>query len=374
MKFLSKSFHGHQPEWLSNIVRGPNTAPLKSLQNVVFILKNDISENLLKRNLFANRDVYGSKTPWHKNIDDSLSDEDIVQIKLWLGQKWGFEPNRDLIYEALLNISLENKFDPIIERFNLLPEWDQIPRIDSWLANYFEAKGHPEYLAQVFTEWLVAMIARALKPGVKFDWMPILEGKQNTGKSTFGRKLVGDTYFLDWLPSLSDKDSAISLQGTLLIEFGELVSMRRNEIEIVKANQRKRIQEERLYFADLMKSTQMKIGDSVLETVESIIELANNAESLWIHMTTGERKQLLDKLLSNRWFDGLSMRYEIIKPLRILSEMKEDSNWRRGRDSNPRDAINAYTLSKRAPSATRPPIRLIFYTVTPTDKSNAYCG
>ncbi len=33
------------------------------------------------------------------------------------------------------------------------------------------------------------------------------------------------------------------------------------------------------------------------------------------------------------------------------------SNWRRGRDSNPRNAINVYTLSRRAPSATRPPLQ-----------------
>src|SRR5690606_11643751 len=31
--------------------------------------------------------------------------------------------------------------------------------------------------------------------------------------------------------------------------------------------------------------------------------------------------------------------------------------WRRGRDSNPRYAINVYTLSRRAPSATRPPLQ-----------------
>ena len=33
------------------------------------------------------------------------------------------------------------------------------------------------------------------------------------------------------------------------------------------------------------------------------------------------------------------------------------SNWRRGRDSNPRYAINVYTLSRRAPSATRTPLQ-----------------
>src|SRR5690349_8433552 len=32
--------------------------------------------------------------------------------------------------------------------------------------------------------------------------------------------------------------------------------------------------------------------------------------------------------------------------------------WRTGRDSNPRTAINRYTLSRRAPSTTRPPVHL----------------
>ncbi len=31
--------------------------------------------------------------------------------------------------------------------------------------------------------------------------------------------------------------------------------------------------------------------------------------------------------------------------------------WRRGRDSNPRYAINVYTLSRRATSTTHPPLR-----------------
>ena len=35
--------------------------------------------------------------------------------------------------------------------------------------------------------------------------------------------------------------------------------------------------------------------------------------------------------------------------------------WRRERDSNPRYAINVYTLSRRAPSATRTPLRKLDY-------------
>lgn len=82
-----------------------------------------------------------------------------------------------------------------------------------------------------------------------------------------------------------------------------------------------------------MKQAQLKINETAGETVESIIELANKAESLWIHMSTEEKRELLDKLLSNRWLDGITAQYEIVKPLRMIAEMKEDQNWRRGLES-----------------------------------------
>ena len=92
--------------------------------------------------------------------------------------------------------------------------------------------------------------------------------------------------------------------------------------------QRKRLQEEQFQYAAMMKQAQLTINDAALETVESIIELATNAESLWKHMTTEERRSLLDKLLSNRALDGVTVEYEIVKPLRTLSEMREDQKWR----------------------------------------------
>ena len=38
--------------------------------------------------------------------------------------------------------------------------------------------------------------------------------------------------------------------------------------------------------------------------------------------------------------------------------------WRRERDSNPRYAINVYTLSRRAPSAAQPPLRNLIFNTT----------
>ena len=113
--------------------------------------------------------------------------------------------------------------------------------------------------------------------------------------------------------------------------------------------QRKRLQAERLEYTSMMKIAQAKISDTAEETVESLIELATNAESLWNYMTNAERRELLGKLLSNRWLDGVTVRYEIVKPLRTLSEMKENSGWRRERDSNSRWGISPNTISNRAP-------------------------
>ena len=82
---------------------------------------------------------------------------------------------------------------------------------------------------------MVALVKRVYEPGAKFDWMPIFEGAQGIGKSSFGRLLVGDQWFLDHLPDLSDKDAMQVLQGIWLIEMGELSQLRRNEMEAVKA-------------------------------------------------------------------------------------------------------------------------------------------
>lgn len=91
-----------------------------------------------------------------------------------------------------------------------------------------------------------------------------------------------------------------------------------------------RVRDERSHFTKLMKRAQIDINGAALETVKTILQLATNAESLWKLRSPEERRLLLDDLLYNPTLDGLSVRYEIIKPLRTLSEMKQDQSWRKG--------------------------------------------
>lgn len=224
--------------WRQDLVRGGQNGqgnPQKLVQNVVLILKNEVSPLIVKRDLFAYRDTYDCDTPWGGKKDQIVGDDDVAMIKYWISVHFRFEPTNTTISDALTVIACKNAYDPVKSFLDGLPAWDSKARLDTWLSVNFEAEGHPEYLAQVFRKWMFAMVLRVYEPGAKFDWMPIFEGAQGIGKSSFGRLLVGDKYFLDWLPNLNDKDSALSLQGMWGVEMGELSQFRRNELENIKA-------------------------------------------------------------------------------------------------------------------------------------------
>lgn len=221
--------------WRQGLVCGQGGIPQKLIQNVVLILTQEVGKDIIRRDEFAYRDSYGHDTPWGPKKNAVITDDDIHLIRYWLGRNFRFEPPENVVSSALVVIAQQNSFDPVKDLLEGLPAWDKTPRLDRWLIENFEAKGDPEYLAQVFRKWMCAMVMRVYQPGAKFDWMPIFEGEQGMGKSSFGRLLVGDRYFLDWLPNLNDKDAALSLQGMWGVEMGELSQFRRNELENIKA-------------------------------------------------------------------------------------------------------------------------------------------
>lgn len=230
----AREFHADW-NWKQDIIRDKSGRPSKLINNIIMILLNAVSPLVVRRDLFATRDSYGCDTPWGGKKNNIISDDDVDELQSWLGLQYGFEPPKNVVESALVVIARRNSFDPVKDRLEALPAWDGVPRLDGWLKKNFGAKGDDNYLGQVFRKWMVGMIMRVYRPGAKFDWMPIFEGAQGVGKSSFGKLLVGDKYFLDWLPNLHDKDSALSLQGMWCVEMGELSQFRRNELETIKA-------------------------------------------------------------------------------------------------------------------------------------------
>lgn len=110
----------------------------------------------------------------------------------------------------------------------------------------------------------------------------------------------------------------------------------RNELLDVEGYKRQiqRIREERERFTLLMAQAQRDIDGAYLTTAKKVLELATSAKTLWMSRTAEEKRDFLEKILSNRVFDAPSVRYEMKKPFRILSEMASSSNWCARQDSN----------------------------------------
>ena len=157
----------------------------------------------------------------------------MIQLKDWLISTFRLDANVSLINEVLMAIALENRFNPVKDYLNSVT-WDQVPRIDSWLRKYLNASGPDKYLASVGSKTLMAMVARILEPGIKFDNVLILEGEQGIGKSTTARVLAGDKWFSDSGIDMNSKDAVVNMQGIWVYELGELSALSRSETNRIK--------------------------------------------------------------------------------------------------------------------------------------------
>lgn len=96
-----------------------------------------------------------------------------------------------------------------------------------------------------------------------------------------------------------------------------------------------RVREERTHYTNLLKDANIKITDVGMNTAQSILELSRKANTLWSGRLPIERRDFLNKLLSNPRLNGANVEYELKKPFLIISKMKEKPDWRPQRESNP---------------------------------------
>ena len=156
-------------------------------------------------------------------------------IQEWLQRPFLPRLGKDVVQQAVDLVARENALHPVRDHLSGL-EWDGIPRISNWLSDYLGAE-HSPYVAAIGRWFLIAMIARILKPGCKVDYMLVLEGPQGAGKSTACRILAGE-WFSDSLPDLRHGDAvriSMHLRGKWLIEIAEMSSVGRAEAGALKA-------------------------------------------------------------------------------------------------------------------------------------------
>ena len=145
--------------------------------------------------------------------------------------KWGVEAYEENINSIVYGLQV----DPFREWLEALPAWDDEGRIESlWESALGVDAGHLEWSAAKF---LIAAVARTYEDDYQHDFMPILVGPQGCGKSTFCRELLpaGAGWFVDGLDmSATSKELTESTMGAVIVEFSELVGIRRADVEHLK--------------------------------------------------------------------------------------------------------------------------------------------
>jgi predicted P-loop ATPase len=199
------------------------------------------ADGVIAFNEFTNDVVKLKPTPW--GTPAGVWDEvDELEMGNWLTRvHWLPSMPRGTLEEAVAMVAKRHRFHPVRDRFNALRgTWDGEKRLATWLRRccleedeWDDADRLQQYLARVGTWLVMAIAARVMTPGCKFDYMVIFEGAQGVGKSTLARLLGGD-HFADTGLVLGDKDSYQNLQGVLVYEWGELDSLTKTEVTKVK--------------------------------------------------------------------------------------------------------------------------------------------
>ena len=146
----------------------------------------------------------------------------------------GFDINKAYISDVV--ISKAKSVNPVKAYFEGL-QWDGVQRIPTLLHDVFGADKN-EYTAEVMRLMLFGILARVYSPGMKFDYMVVLQGRQETGKSTFLKSLavrpewygsIGAAHMSD--KKLLGEDAA----GKIILEYEELDGITKKTVESLKA-------------------------------------------------------------------------------------------------------------------------------------------
>lgn len=220
-------------EWKKRLQRNKNGVLENNLHNIRLIMENDpYMKNIVFNQLADGMEIRGA-VPW-KHPARFWRDADDAQLICYIDASYGSFSQRN--YDiAVTKAADDRSYHPIKEYFDGLPVWDEMPRVDTVLIDYLGAQDNA-YVRAVTRKALCAAYMRIYHPGIKFDYITVLNGNQGIGKSTLIAKL-GMEWFADslTLSDMNDKTAAEKLQGYWIHEIGEMAGMRKAELEKVKA-------------------------------------------------------------------------------------------------------------------------------------------
>lgn len=219
-------------EWRTRLQYNKNGVPLGTIDNVWLILENDPAlAGKFALNTFSGRGEVLGPLPWNKaDQRRPWEDNDNAGLYWYMEKAYGISSNGK-VDGALSLHSAKHAFNDVQTYLKGL-EWDGTERLDTLFVDYLGAEDSP-YTRAVTRKAFVAAVARAMRPGTKFDQMVILSGPQGLGKSTLLDKMSRG-WFNDSIRTFEGKEASELLQGVWIVEVAELDAFRRTDVSRIK--------------------------------------------------------------------------------------------------------------------------------------------
>lgn len=216
-------------------------------------------------------------TSWDSSEPRCWVDSDRLRVAEVFQRELGLVKfNDEIVDKAARAVAQEHQRDELKDWLESL-KWDGTPRLDKWL--YITAgTDNDEYHNTIGANFIKSMIARAIWPGSKVDTMPVIEGEQGLLKSTM-LSTLGGKFFAELTESMDSKDFCVTIQGVWLMEIGEMHSMSKADVTLVKQKLSIR--------SDRYRTPYGRIAETVPRRV---VFAGTTNESQYLRDTTGARR------------------------------------------------------------------------------------
>ena len=218
-------------EWMANLEYDRKGAIKSTAKNIICILENDRAlSGHLWHDLFSGFDLVKGGLPWDRKAMQ-WGNRDDANLRIYLDENYGIS-GKDKIKDAKDAVLTRHKLHPIRDYLNSLT-WDGTPRLDTVIIDYLGVEDTTLHRAMT-RKHFVAAVARVMNPGCKYDYCLIVAGAEGIGKSTLF-SVMGGEWFNDSLVTMEGKSGMEQARGGWIIELSELGSIKRSDIEQVKA-------------------------------------------------------------------------------------------------------------------------------------------
>jgi len=211
-------------------------------------------------------------------FDGGLTDDALRRVRLDAFAR-GLRAPETHYGEVARDIAHQAKRHPVREYLDGL-RWDGTPRLAGLFSTYAGATDS-ELNRAAAVLLLVAAVRRVRQPGCKFDYLPVLEGPQGSGKSSFVAILAGEWGGESLSLAATDKEIIEQTAGVWIVEVAELSGMSRAESSHIKAAVTRKKDKARKAYA------------REAETVHrQFVAVATTNDKRYLSDTTGNRRYL----------------------------------------------------------------------------------